>query len=588
MSYQVTARKWRPQNFDEVVFQDHVSKTLCNSIINKRISHAYIFSGPRGVGKTTMARILAKAVNCFEGPTSTPCDKCENCGEIKSGASFDVIEIDGASNRGIDDIRELRENVNFAPVKSRYKVYIIDEVHMLTKEAFNALLKTLEEPPSHVIFIFATTEIHQIPDTILSRCQKFFFKKIPIEPIVDQLKIIVDKEGFKITENALYPIARAAEGSMRDAQSLLDQVISFSDITENSKIKVEINEEDALSILGIVPVESYIRQLDNIININPVAAMEEVNRVVTMGVDIKRYIAGFIDILRTIRLIGNGISVHEILGLSILEVEQLKKISDQFFDEELKAIFKISSDVYTDIKYSGNERVNLEMAILDMISIRKMPSISSIISKLSSSSEDSHKVKKNINKKSTSLKPGLHEDVSENETVDSESQTFSQDELNDKTEITSKVVSEKWIEFLNNIKEKKQYLHFILKPSKVLLKGSTLSISYPGGTDHTYYRKILDGNNQDFIREEMSKKLGVDVNITIGEVSNGDEKSNYETRDISKNDSIQNYPENSELIPGPQEEMLKSLEVEDFDKSSPAVEKLKNIFHGEIIKKGDK
>jgi DNA polymerase-3 subunit gamma/tau len=179
MSYEVIARKWRPQNFDEVVFQDHISKTLQNSIKNGRISHAYLFSGPRGVGKTTMARILAKALNCVHGPTSSPCGECNNCIEIKSGNSFDVIEIDGASNNGVDDIRDLREKVNFAPVRSAYKVYIIDEVHMVTTQAFNALLKTLEEPPPHVVFIFATTEIHKIPDTILSRCQKFFFKKIP-------------------------------------------------------------------------------------------------------------------------------------------------------------------------------------------------------------------------------------------------------------------------------------------------------------------------------------------------------------------------------------------------------------------------
>ena len=213
MSYQVIARRWRPQNFGEIVFQDHISVTIRNSIKKGRISHAYLFSGPKGVGKTTMARVLSKALNCNDGPTDAPCGKCENCTEIRAGSSFDVIEIDGASNRGIEDVRELRENVNFAPIKCRYKIYIIDEIHMLTKEAFNALLKTLEEPPEHVIFIFATTEIHQIPETILSRCQRFFFKRIPIEIMVNHLKIIVDKEGFNIDKRALYQITRASEGS---------------------------------------------------------------------------------------------------------------------------------------------------------------------------------------------------------------------------------------------------------------------------------------------------------------------------------------------------------------------------------------
>ena len=235
MSYQVIARKWRPQTFDEVVYQDHVSRTIRNSIKNGRIAHAYLFSGPRGVGKTTMARIVAKSLNCVNGPTSTPCGKCENCVEIRRGVSFDVIEIDGASNNGIDNIRELRENVNFAPAKSRYKIYIIDEVHMVTTAAFNALLKTLEEPPAHIIFIFATTEIHKIPDTILSRCQKYFFKKIPVDVVVAHLASIVEKEGYRVSQGALYPVARIADGSMRDAQSLLDQVISFSGAAEGGE-----------------------------------------------------------------------------------------------------------------------------------------------------------------------------------------------------------------------------------------------------------------------------------------------------------------------------------------------------------------
>jgi len=260
-----------------------------NSIVKGRISHAYCFSGPRGVGKTTMARILAKALNCEKGPTPHPCGVCDNCREIRTSSSFDVIEIDGASNNSVEDIRELRENVNFAPVKSKYKIYIIDEVHMLSTAAFNALLKTLEEPPPHIVFIFATTEVHKIPDTILSRCQKFFFKRIPVEPIVRQLRVIADREGFRISDRALYPVARAAEGSMRDAQSLLDQVISFSD--RSAEGGDEIGEEDALAILGIVPLESHVRLLESIARCDTPSALEEFNRVVTLGVDIPRYLA---------------------------------------------------------------------------------------------------------------------------------------------------------------------------------------------------------------------------------------------------------------------------------------------------------
>ena len=386
MSYQVIARKWRPQVFNEVVFQDHVSKTIQNSIIHNRISHAYLFSGPRGVGKTTMARIFAKALNCITGPTPSPCGECENCREIKSGISFDVIEIDGASNNGIDNIRELRENVNFAPVKSKYKIYIIDEVHMVTTQAFNALLKTLEEPPPHVVFIFATTEMHKIPETILSRCQKYFFKKIPLEKIVEHLVGIVHKEGYRISENALFPIARVSDGSMRDAQSLLEQIIAFSGLSGGSD--VEISEEDALSIMGIVPTDSYIRLMNLIADADNKGLISEVEKITSIGIDISRYSSGLIDIIRALRLIKAGIDIQTILGLSNEEIKGLKSAADRFNDEELSRFFVYVTDLVKNLKFSGTERVYLEMTLLDMVSVKKTPSIAEILKYLENSVEN--------------------------------------------------------------------------------------------------------------------------------------------------------------------------------------------------------
>src|SRR5207237_6476984 len=290
MNYQVIARKFRPQVFEDVVGQKPIVRTLKNAIQMDRIGHAYLFSGPRGVGKTTTARILAKGLNCAQGPTITPCTECASCQEISSGKSIDVFEIDAASNTGVDNIRELRESAKYAAARSRYKIFIIDEVHMLSTSAVNALLKILEEPPAHVVFIMATTERHKLPATILSRCQQFIFRTISPAEIQAHLRQIADREGVKIDDRAISYIVKASEGSMRDAQSLLDQIISFSG--------QEVVDEDVRDVLGFIPSEILERTMDALAERDSKALLENVGIVVDEGLSLQQYIRELISTFR--------------------------------------------------------------------------------------------------------------------------------------------------------------------------------------------------------------------------------------------------------------------------------------------------
>ncbi|MBI5150940.1 MAG: DNA polymerase III subunit gamma/tau [Candidatus Omnitrophica bacterium] len=298
MSYLVLARKHRPQIFDEVIGQEHITDLIKKAIQSGRLHHAYLFCGPRGIGKTSCARILAKSLNCENGPTVKPCGKCSACQEIAKGSSLDVLEIDGASNRGIDEIRALRENVKFAPGAGRYKIYIVDEVHMLTTEAFNALLKTLEEPPEHVKFIFATTAPHKVPATIISRCQRFDFKRIPVKTIVELMTQISQKEKFKIDQDALYAIAKAAQGSLRDALSILDQLSALSD--------EGIAAADVFSMLGVVETQFLFDLTGALAQKNCSGALEVLEKIIDQGKDIKQLNKDLVEHFRNLMVMKVG------------------------------------------------------------------------------------------------------------------------------------------------------------------------------------------------------------------------------------------------------------------------------------------
>ena len=372
MAYEVTATRRRPQQFESLAGQEFVVSTLKNAIEQGRIAHAYLFSGPRGVGKTTSARLLAKALNCVHGPTATPCGECDNCKGIAKGSSLDVIEIDGASNTGVNDVRAIKEEVLFPPTSSRYKIYIIDEVHMLSQSAFNALLKTIEEPPEYVVFIFATTETQKVPATIRSRCQQFNFQLIPLETIEKLLGDAAQEMGIKADKDALFWIAKEATGSMRDAYTLFDQVVSFS----NGEITLDKIREK----LGVVGMERIGQIMADILLRRQSAAMDKVNDLLAKGVSTEQVIKDFTDYFRTLLLIKEGVKSENVLGERMESFPP--EIRTAFNEEQLEAGLDLFLNLYRDIRYSLNPRFELELAVSKLSRLRYVASNASVLEQL--------------------------------------------------------------------------------------------------------------------------------------------------------------------------------------------------------------
>src|SRR5262249_13882771 len=374
MSYQVLARKYRPQRFSEVIGQEHVTRTLRNAIEQQRIAHGYIFSGHRGIGKTTIARILAMALNCrsTDRPVPDPCGVCESCVEVRAGSSVDVIEIDAATNRGIDEIRELRDAARYRPARDRYKIYILDEAHQITDAAFNALLKTLEEPPAHIVFMMATTQPEDIPQTIRSRCQNFNFHAVKFDEIVNQLRVIAKKENIKADDNALAVLAQAGDGSMRDALSIMDQAIACC----GERLSAEV----VLGLVGSVGSEVMEDLLGTVARSSSEEALRLLDKLMTEGQNPSHFARQLVRFLRNtiVAKVSGGDS--PLLQISSDERKRVARVAEQFSEEDLARFLQIMLRTYDELGYRQEQRFHLELGVLKLVHAQRLLPLEQILS----------------------------------------------------------------------------------------------------------------------------------------------------------------------------------------------------------------
>ncbi|WP_457553468.1 DNA polymerase III subunit gamma/tau [Desulfobacula sp.] len=474
MSYQVLALKYRPQTFDDVVGQPHVTTTLSNAISSDRVAHAILFTGPRGTGKTTIARILAKAMNCKKGPTALPCNQCKICREIIDGHCTDVFEIDGASNNSVDQIRDLRENVTYMPSSAKYKIYIIDEVHMLSTAAFNALLKTLEEPPEHVMFIFATTEVHKIPATILSRCQRHDLGRISLEMISDHLQGLCKAEGFSIERPSLDLMAQEADGSIRDALSLMDRILS-------SAATQKIGHDQVLEGLGIQDLQIMHDLSEAVFTQNGARLIEIIEKINDSGIDLKKFYSDIISHFRNLNVIKICGRDSQAVNITDAEKEKIFQTVSVLSGNFLNSILQSLLDEESLVRYSSHTRTAIEMVLLKIVQINPGAQIDTIISKLDilvnqmgPDKTGSNRTDSNISYTSPKIKPALRSGQKNHPAYDTDIPAVKESvstpgyQADPSPEAVKKSIgTSTWQDFLNQIELELPFMFALLSRGKV-------------------------------------------------------------------------------------------------------------------------
>ena len=546
MSYQVLARKWRPQFFEEVIGQKHVVKTLQNAIIGNRIAHAFLFTGQRGIGKTSIARILAKALNCQEGPTPHPCGKCACCKEIAEGNSMDVLEIDGASNTGVDDVRELRESVKYVPSRSKYKIYIIDEVHMLSNSAFNALLKTLEEPPAHVIFMFATTEPHKIPPTVLSRCQRFDLRLLSSELIMGHLNHIVSQGNITISEQGLRWIAREAEGSMRDAQSILDRVISYA----GEKVK----DEDIAEVLGVVDRSLLVRTSQAILNKDARGCLGIVSDLFHFGYDIRQFYQAFLEHLRDLIIVKTSKNPAQLMELPPNECTELREQVRDSEVETLQRLFDIWLKAEEEINRSSQPQIVLEMVLLKMVYLKRLLPLDDALAKLA---DLERKLSNRKTQRGKEIEYGKIEDGrDEDSQLCEEAAAISDHDSEEDDQIQT------WVKLLALVKKDKPMLAGVLEKGQLLhLDEEKIELGFTSNS--IFLESAKDTDNLKQLKTVCEKFFARKVQVKISSLKEEDEsESLVRAREVVKES---------------EEEMGKEAA------KNPLVSEALSIFNGRIV-----